>query len=198
MKEKPRVGVYWGRFNPPHKGHLTMVRRFRRRCSLVVAIGSAERKDEKNNPFSGKERREMMEAYLREAGIRDVPVVTVPDGPSVRWAIDNLIRRCRPDIVFLSTERDRLAVATARRVRVVRFRRTGRVSSTRIRNDIASGRDGWQRLTGVAVAKWMLTHDGISRIRRSYRLGRGVRSRRPRDRSQKALDGGSPSRSPVK
>jgi cytidyltransferase-like protein len=198
VAKKPRVGVYWGRFNPPHKGHLAMVRRFRKACALTVAIGSSERRGRRNDPFSGQERKVMMEAYLREAGIRDVRVVALRDGPSVRWAIDNLIRRCRPDVVFLSTERDRLARAVARRVRVVRFRRTGRISSTRLRADIASGNGGWRRLTGVAVVRWILTHHGIARIRRSHRLENGSRAGPPRVRSRKPLDKSSPSRLPVK
>lgn len=171
-----------------------MIRRFRQRCALTVAIGSAERRDRRDNPFSGRERKAIMEAYLCEAGIRDVRVVTVRDGPSLRSAIENLIRTCRPDLVFLSTERDRLAIATARKVRVVRFRRTGRVSSTRIRDDIASGGDDWQRYTGAAVARWILTHDGIARIRRTRALDRGLRSARPRARARKSHVAGSPSR----
>ena len=165
-------GVYWGRFNPPHRGHLEMIRRFRALCSLTVAIGSAEHRDEKANPFSGAERKAMMEAYLRESGIRDVRVVTLADGPSIAWAVDHLIRRCHPDCVFLSTERSRLPVLVQRRVRVVRFRRTGRVSSTRIRDSIAAGKDDWIKLTGNSVVCWVNSHNGIDRVRRTYRADR--------------------------
>lgn len=169
-KKRLPTGVYWGRFNPPHKGHMAMIRRFRKQCALIVAIGSAEHRNERTNPFSGAERKAMMDAYLRESGVRDVRVVVLQDGPSVSWAIENLVRRCRPDLVFLSSERGGLAASTARRVRVVRFRRTGNVSSTRIRDAIASGKGGWKRLTGSSVARWIADHQGIARIRESYRL----------------------------
>lgn len=170
MTAKAVIGVYWGRFNPPHRGHLRMVQRLRKRCTLTVAIGSAERRDERANPFSGAERKAMMEGYLKEAGIRDVRVITLTDGPSVSWSIDNLVRTCQPDILFLSTEHGRLASLTGRRVRVVRFRRVGRVSSSRIRESIAGGRMDWKRLTGDSVATWILTHHGIARIQRAYRV----------------------------
>ena len=172
MKRKSLRGVYWGRFNPPHKGHLEMIRRFRRRCALTVAIGSAEHRNERGNPFSGAERKAMMVAYLREAGYRDVRVVTLNDGPSLAWAIGNMMRKCKPDLVFLSTERGPLANLVARQVRVVRFRRTGRISSTRIRDSIASGSDGWTRLTGRSVVRWIRGHGGPARIRGLYRAGR--------------------------
>jgi len=74
-------GVYWGRFNPPHKGHLAMIQRFRKSCRLTVAIGSSEHRDERENPFSGRERKEMMEALLHESRIGDVRVVVLRDGP---------------------------------------------------------------------------------------------------------------------
>ena len=110
----------------------------------------------------------MMEAYLRESGIRDVRVVTLRDGPSYRWAIRNLARRCAPDLLFLSTERRRLATLASKLVRVVRFRRTGRVSSTQLRDSMAAGRQDWMRLTGTSVVQWILAHDGVGRVQRSY------------------------------
>ena len=145
-----------------------MIRRFRRRCTLIVAIGSSERSNERRNPFSGRERKVMMEAFLEESRIRDVRVVALRDGPSVRWSVDNLMRRCRPDVVFLSTERSRLAALTARKVRVARFRRSGSISATQIRDSIAAGRRSWKRLTGRSVARWILSHDGVARIKSTY------------------------------
>ena len=68
LKNKLATGVYWGRFNPPHQGHLSVIRKFKDKCNLVVAIGSSEHKNERTNPFSGAERKEMMEAYLRNRG----------------------------------------------------------------------------------------------------------------------------------
>ena len=171
------MGVYWGRFNPPHKGHLEMIRRFRRRCALTVAIGSSEHCLERSNPFSGNERRVMLRAYLRESGIEDVRIVTLRDGPSRAWAIGELIRRCRPDLLFLSTEGDRLARLAERQVPVVRFRRTGTVSATRIRDLIAAGREEWVRMTGPSVARWIRAHGGIARIQRLYRRSSRLPSR---------------------
>jgi cytidyltransferase-like protein len=54
MKTK-KFGVYWGRFNPPHKGHLSVIKKFSDKYNLTVAIGGSEHKNEKRNPFSGKE-----------------------------------------------------------------------------------------------------------------------------------------------
>lgn len=160
--------MYWGRFNPPHQGHLEVIRKFRKDYDLIVAVGSSEHKDEKVNPFSGAERKAMLEAYLKESRIRGVRVVTLKDGPSASWAVGNLIRKCRPDLVLLSTEKSALADLAERRLPVVRFRRTGTVSSTRIRDAIASGDSRWKTLTGRSVANLIEQRDGVRRIQKAY------------------------------
>lgn len=174
------VGVYWGRFNPPHKGHLSVVRRLQKACRLVVAIGSSERKNMRTDPFSARERKAMMESYLKESGIRGVRVITLRDGPSESWAIANMIRRCQPDVLFLSTEKTALARRAKGKVNVVRYRRTGRISSMRIRDHIAAGDPAWRKWTGESVARMIVRADGIGRIVRAYQEPR----RTPRQRSR--------------
>ena len=168
MGRRRRTGVYWGRFNPPHMGHLAMIRRFRRRCRLIVAIGSSEHYDELTNPFRGSERRRMLESYLEEMGICDVRVVALNDGASEGWALENLLKKCSPDLLFLSDERETLAALAEGKVAVVRFRRTGTVSSTAIRRKIASGDPDWKRMTGNTVVRLIEKYDGPARIRRSF------------------------------
>lgn len=164
------IGAYWGRFHPPHKGHLGVIRRFRGRYRLIVVVGGAEHHDEPSNPFSGSERQQMWKAYLREAGIRGVRVVTLDDGDSEIGAVEALVRRYRPDVVLLSSERraslDRALTEVG--LRVVRFRREGTVSSTLIRRLIAAGDPGWSALTGRSVVRLVRRFNGLERIRRLY------------------------------
>ena len=168
MPRQRPVGVYWGRFNPPHEGHLCVINRFRDEYRLVVAVGSSERSNERENPFSGRERKAMLEAYLKERGVRGVRVVTPNDGPSEAWALASLIRRCHPDVLLLSTEKRALATLAERRVPVVRFARRRRVSSTRIRRAIATGDPDWKALTGRSVVRLIERWDGVRRVRRAY------------------------------
>ena len=58
-----KVGVYWGRFNPPHKVHMRVIRRLKEQCDLVVAVGSSEHNNKLTNAFSGAERK-LMVGYL--------------------------------------------------------------------------------------------------------------------------------------
>lgn len=169
-QDQREIAVYWGRFNPPHRGHLEVIRKFKDRYRLVVAIGSSERRNLKTDPFSGVERKAMMEAYLEEEGIQGVRVVTLKDGPSWSWAIRNLLERCEPDVLLLSEDKEELANKVKGKVRVVQFPRTGKVSSTWIRDSIASGERGWKQLTGRSVAALVVKFNGVHRIQRAYRI----------------------------
>jgi len=175
---KKGSGINWGRFNPPHEGHLKVIRQFVSDWKVTIVVGSAERRDTSTDPFSGPERKRMMEEYLHESGIRGVRVVTLRDGPSESWAIDQLRRRWRPDVLFLSTEKTSLTALAEKRVRVVRFRRAGTISSTRIRDAIASGDPNWKALTGASVARLITKWGGLRRIRQAYAREHVHRGRR--------------------
>ncbi len=163
------VGVYWGRFNPPHKGHMSVIKKLNGKYNLIVAVGSAEYKNERDNPFSGKERKKMVESYLKELKINNVRVVALNDGKgSMTWAIDNLIRRCKPDVLFLSNEKGSVIRKARSKVKILIFKRKGNVSSTLIRNRIAHDDESWRNLTGKSVGRLIVKLDGIKRIKQAY------------------------------
>ncbi len=75
-------GLFVGRFQPFHRGHLGLLREVLRRdpeLDLLVVIGSAEQSFTWENPFTGGERFEMIERALREAKLDRVTVVPIPD-----------------------------------------------------------------------------------------------------------------------
>ncbi len=164
------IGVYWGRFNPPHKGHLRLIKNILREVdTLVIAIGSAEFKNTPRNPFDGQEKKFMMVAYLKELGINmnKVKVIPVPDGKSFSSAIKNLFRLCgKFDVLY--TDKETIIKLIGKRVKVMRIKRIGNVSSTKIRDAIASG-SKWEHLTGKSVAKLIEKFDGVERIKKAYK-----------------------------
>ena len=165
------TGVLWGRFNPPHKGHIALIGRLVKKVDiLIVAVGNSETKDTKRNPFSGAERVRMMRSYLRERNIRVKRVVAVADGDTWASSIDNLFAKCgRFDILF--TDHVEIARLVGGRVKVVGFRRLGETSSTSVRDSIAKGGD-WESMTGTSVASLIKGYDGIRRIKRAYGITR--------------------------
>jgi len=72
--------IFIGRFQPFHKGHLEAIRWIlnqQKKVSLV--IGSIQEFSTKDNPFSFKERKKMIEDSLLSAGIRNYKIYGIPD-----------------------------------------------------------------------------------------------------------------------
>jgi nicotinamide-nucleotide adenylyltransferase len=180
------TGFFWGRMNPPHKGHIELIKKILGRVdSLIIVIGASQYKNTKRNPFSGCERKKMLEAYLREEGvdIDRVRIIPLPDiEASIEKAVKYVIRNVPRFNVAFSTyeikeqrdwtknEVDRIFAEEMkkRNIRIVKLRRTGTLSSTRIRDAIAYGNE-WEHLTGKSVAGIIKSLDGINRIRNTYK-----------------------------
>jgi nicotinamide-nucleotide adenylyltransferase len=167
------VGVYWGRFNPVHKGHMAQLMACAKRVDrLIVAVGGAEHKNEKRNPFSGSERVKMIKAYMKEKGLdtNKIRVVAVKDGRSFDESVDNLFKACgKIDVVFMTRSYPRAKVLE-RKAKVELHPLKGRawgMSATRIRNAIAHGRS-WESFTGKSVVALIKRLNGIERIRKAY------------------------------
>jgi cytidyltransferase-like protein len=59
------TSFFWVRINPPHKGHMKLIKRILERVGdLVIVISASQYKNARRNPFSGYERKRMLEAYL--------------------------------------------------------------------------------------------------------------------------------------
>ena len=78
--------VVLGRFQPFHHGHALLIKaaeEWRRlnasELPLVIAIGSSNRPESIENPWSPTERIVMLNTWLETQGIGNVSIVTVPD-----------------------------------------------------------------------------------------------------------------------
>jgi len=75
-------GLYVGRFQPFHRGHLEVVRSLLEaepEIEVLLAIGSAEQSYTWENPFTAGERYEMIDRALRDAKITRTTIVPVAD-----------------------------------------------------------------------------------------------------------------------
>jgi nicotinamide-nucleotide adenylyltransferase len=72
---------------------------------LSIGIGSSNRFNEKRNPFTADERREMIESSLDETALKRVKIYYIPDvNDHERWtfSIDEIVPRY--DVVFSNDE----------------------------------------------------------------------------------------------
>ncbi len=78
--------VVLGRFQPFHRGHallLNAANQWRRQSApdltLIIAIGSSNRDESLQNPWSAEERSEMIQSWVSEMDIQNVLIVSIPD-----------------------------------------------------------------------------------------------------------------------
>lgn len=161
-------GLFIGRFQPFHKGHLDAVRRLAaQHDELVMGIGSANVSHTPTNPFTGGERIEMAHAALRDANIQNVIIVPIPDvGRNSIWVahVNSLVPRY--GVVHTNNPLPaRLFHEAGHKTSPVPFHDRETYEGTTIRQLIARDDAKWRTLVPPAVARIISEIDGPARLR---------------------------------
>ena len=99
-------GLLIGRFQPFHLGHLDAVLfGLSRTENLFICIGSSNKSNEKKNPFSAKERREMIISSIEASMIDRIKIFDIPDIDNhEKWTfeIDRIVPKY--EVIFTNDE----------------------------------------------------------------------------------------------
>ena len=163
-----RRGLYVGRFQPFHSGHLhAIVDALEEVDELVILIGSAQYSHNVTNPFTAGERLVMVREALEEAGVvgSRVWVVPVPDVHlHMMWVSSVVGYTPGFEVVFTNEPLTRRLFKEAGfKVRAIRFFERKEYSSTLVREKMLEDR-GWEKLVPKSVAIFIKEIDGISRM----------------------------------
>ena len=161
-------GLYVGRFQPFHLGHLNAIKDILKEVDeLVIVIGSAQYSHNINNPFTAGERLVMTRKALEECGIdySRVWIVPVPDVHlHMMWvsALEGYAPRF--EVVYSNEPLTRrLFIEAGYKVKSIRLFERNLYSSTTIRQKMLTGR-GWEKLVPKSVAAFIKEIDGINRL----------------------------------
>ena len=141
-------GLLIGRFQPFHLGHLDAVLfGLARTENLFICIGSSNKSNERKNPFSAEERREMIVTSIEPSIADRIKIFDVPDvGDHEKWTfeIDKTVPKY--DIVFTNDEFTR-TLFEKREISVISvvLKDREKFSGTSIRNLITYDRN-WRDL----------------------------------------------------
>lgn len=162
-------GLYVGRFQPFHLGHLDAIKTVLKSVDeLVIVIGSAQYSHNANNPFTAGERLVMIRHALQDAGVDHSRfwVVPVPDVHlHMLWvsALEGYTPRF--DVVFSNEPLTRrLFMEAGYKVKNIRFFERKIYSSTLIREKMVKD-ESWTTLVPKAVAEFIGEIDGVNRLR---------------------------------
>jgi nicotinamide-nucleotide adenylyltransferase len=162
-------GLYVGRFQPFHLGHLSVVKKILEEVDeIVIVIGSAQYSHELANPFTTGERLVMVRRALEEAKVDcgRVWIVPVPDVRLHMMWVSALEGHTPKFHVVFSNEplTHRLFMEAGYKVKNVEFYDRKFYSSTQIREKIIKG-ESWKKLVPKSVAAFIEEIDGINRLR---------------------------------
>ena len=159
-------GLLIGRFQPFHKGHLEAVKiGLSKVNNLWIGIGSSNKSNEKRNPFTADERKEMILSSLDSQTLKRVKIFFVPDtGDHEKWTyhVDSIVPPY--DLVF-SNDDFTLTLYKKRGKSVFEIPLLKRdiISGTNIREMIVNGKN-WQDLVPEGTKQVLLKVDAKNRL----------------------------------
>lgn len=165
----PKTSLFIGRFQPFHKGHLSVALRALKECDfLIIGIGSAENHNEPDNPFTAGERFEMIRASLDELNIDRARYAIIP----VRninnydlW-VEHVSRLLPPfESVYTGSEIVTDLFKKHGKYRVITVDFTEKISGTEVRRHLKEDRN-WENLVPTAVKKYLKNIHGSARLQK--------------------------------
>ncbi len=161
------IGLFIGRFQPFHLGHLRAIKFCLKKCArLIILVGSAQKSRTKENPFSAKERMEMISRALEAQGLLSrctiLPITDIEcDG---KWVSHVLKTAPKFDILYTNNPLAiRLFSSAGFAVKRIPFFSRSFLEATRIRKLMAEGKN-WEKFVPKEVAKFIGGINGIGRM----------------------------------
>ena len=161
-------GLFVGRFNPFHLGHLKAVQDIlEQEEELIIAIGSTQESHTISDPFTAGERFLMIRAALQEVNIplERIFIVSVPDIHRNSVWVSHLRSYCPP---FTCVYTNNALITRLFTEAGIKVKSTGPfnredLKGAQIRKHMAEGTE-WHHLVPKAVLKVIESIDGLNRI----------------------------------
>ena len=163
-------GLFIGRFQPFHKGHLATVKFALERVEqLVIVVGSAQKSHEPRNPFTAGERVRMIKESLDSDGetdVRRILIIPVPDTDvHALWThqVDMLVPKY--DVVF-ANDLFTLMLFQEKGIKALEapLYRRDEMKATEIRKRMIA-EEIWEDLVPIPVSKVIKEINGVERVK---------------------------------
>lgn len=157
--------LFIGRFQPFHNAHLVDIKKILKEVNeVIIAIGSSQKKNTLENPFSYKERKEMISKTLKNNKIKNFKIYPVPDlYNDKKWVGYIKSKLPKYDYVYsgnIWTLRCfKRFDSKVRKIKLIRG-----ISSTIIRNMVIKNKN-WGKMVPKEIKDYILKIGGINRLK---------------------------------
>ena len=159
-------GLLVGRFQPFHKGHLSVIREALKKVDdLIVVIGSAEDSHTDKNPFTAGERFQMLLSSLTLEERKRIIIIPLRDVNRFSVWVNHIESYVPPfDVVFSNSDLTRSLFSQAGyEVAITKAYSPKEYSATEIRRRIVAG-EKWRHLVPQPVARMLEALDVKQRL----------------------------------
>jgi nicotinamide-nucleotide adenylyltransferase len=161
-------GLFVGRFQPFHMGHLAVIMDILEEVDeVVIVIGSAQYSHRTDDPFTTGERLTMIHHALNEARVplERCWIVPVPDvHRHMLWAAEVVGYTPKFDVVYANDPlTSRLLKEAGFKVQPCPFHKRELYSATEVRKRMLEGKS-WETLVPKSVVAYINEIDGVQRL----------------------------------
>lgn len=162
-------GLFIGRFQPLHKGHVHALRQiFNEEEKVFIVIGSAQASYTPTNPFTTAERLMMLQAVLNsfEIPCMQYQIIPVPDIHNFRYWVNHIKQYVPPFGIVYSGSKTGQALFSEEgcHVRKIKLIQKKKFSATEIRRRWVQGEE-WESLVPEVVIKLIHQFEGVQRVK---------------------------------
>lgn len=155
------ASIFIGRFQPFHLGHLDAIRQIlKKEKKLIIGIGSAQDNISAKNPFTTRERANMIKAALQGKKIKIIPIPDI--GDDTRWV--QHVELFIPPFGAVYTGSSKVK-KLFRKVgyQVIPLKFNLKISATKVRKWMREGKN-WEKLVPKKVADLLKKWDAPNRL----------------------------------
>lgn len=161
-------GLFVGRFQPFHNGHLEVIKRILAELDeLIIIVGSSQYSHRLENPFTAGERITMIRLALEEIEVEfsRIWIIPVPDvHQHSLWVSQIICYSPNFDVVYTNEPLTKRLFAEAQfEVKPLPFIKRNLYSASEIRKRILNGKD-WEKLVPSCVSKFIKKINGEARL----------------------------------
>lgn len=175
---RSRIGLFIGRFQPLHRGHMHAIRFCLGRCDrLVIGIGSSQESGTGNNPLSSRDRIRILRKGISSSGMdmKRISFIEIPDFRDNEKWFRYITGRLHGISTVFSRNRLVLRIFKGHGINAVMppWHERRRLTATRIRGMIRKGLK-WQPLVPRGTVSIISIHENeITNARRNAKPKKG-------------------------